>query len=195
MIEPTVNDALGQLGHAPGRSRFNIENHNSCFQRACVLSAATKLIFQAMSTKALLRRLVNIKGTHSNLSEPRLTRAYPTMSIFLSFMDTIEYSTFLFCDYVHDDNFLEGVQPPPRNGYHGNDIGHQVWNFNGEGRMVFMSRLGPFAKAEEETLVDYEGTWRDIMINPMRFQVEEDINQKKERDDEEVGEASTPPNP
>ncbi|KAF7839749.1 uncharacterized protein G2W53_008231 [Senna tora] len=57
---------LLRLGHQPGRSRFSILCHNSCYTRATHLSAATKIVTKSITSGTLLPAHISIKGGGTN---------------------------------------------------------------------------------------------------------------------------------
>ncbi|KAK7305971.1 hypothetical protein VNO77_43885 [Canavalia gladiata] len=140
-----AHEALRKLGHLAGGSRFSVENHNSCFLRACRMSAMIKLITESMLVNTMTSRLINIKGT--NPPEAHQGRAYATVSTFTCLVDAAEYAWLVFCGL---GDKVESVESPLR--LPSSDIGYQVWSLNQEGLLVFMHRLGPATELEQKLL-------------------------------------------
>ncbi|KAF7840001.1 reverse transcriptase [Senna tora] len=66
LAESMAHDMLLRLGHQPGRSRFSLLCHNSCYTRATHLSPATKIVTKSITSGTLLPAHISIKGGGTN---------------------------------------------------------------------------------------------------------------------------------
>jgi len=158
-FEPIAHEALLEVGHIPGISRFCMREQNSSFLRACRMSVMTKVIMESMRVKMMTTSLVDIHDPDPDPPEEEQlpTRACAAASTYTRLVDAAEYACLVCCGLGER---LENVESPLR--FASVDIGFKVWNLNEIGLLTFMSRFEADVKEEVEYVTAQEKWWNDM---------------------------------